>query len=152
MERKAVIAEAMTWRGTPFRDCARLKGQRGGVDCAQFLCAVYEASGVSGHVETERYNLQALLNVAEEDYVAELLKHCHEVQGAETLPADIVVFRWGKSYSHGAILVDSWQGRIIHALNGFGVIVTDAARDGRILATIRKHQGHPPRFFRPAGW
>lgn len=151
-ERDAVIREAMSWRGTPFRDAARVKGPRGGVDCGQILCAVYENAGVCGHVETSKYNLQFMLNCREERYIEELLNYSREITAAEALPGDIVVLRWGHVYSHGAILLSPWPGRIIHALNPFGVIETDASCDGRILATLRKYPDSPPRFFRPLNW
>lgn len=151
-KRDAVIKEAMTWLGTRFRDCARVKGPHGGVDCGQFLCCVYEAAGVSQHVEAPAYNLQFMLNRKDELYVAELLKYCDEIGSAETFAADVVVLRWGHVYSHGAILLDPWPGRIIHALNPFGVLITDAKIDGRIQATLRKYPQSPPRFFRPKVW
>lgn len=152
-QRTAVIDEALSWRGTPFRDCARVKGAHGGIDCGQFLYAVYGAVGaMPADVESPRYNMQFMLNRNEEWYVAEILKFAQEITADEALSGDVVVLRWGHCYSHGAILLDSWCGRIINALNGMGVVVTDAARDGRIQATLQKFRNFPPRFFRPNGW
>ena len=47
--RDAVVAEAKTWLGTPWRHMQRIKGV--GVDCANLPAAVYEACGVIEHVE-----------------------------------------------------------------------------------------------------
>ena len=147
--REKVIAEALTWNGTPFRDSARIKGV--GTDCGQFLCAVYEAVGLAPHIETPRYSLQFALNRSEEWYLGILLSYGKEITAPETLPGDVVVFKWGRCYSHGAILMDPWQGRIIHALNGFGVGLCDAKRDGRIQACLQKNRTFPPRFIRANG-
>lgn len=151
-QREAVLREAQSWLGTPFRDCARIKGPRGGVDCGQFLCCVFSAAGVAEIAEPPRYNLQFMLNRIEESYIEELLKYTREISQAEAVAGDVVVLRWGHVYSHGAILIDKWPGQIIHALNPLGVVRTDAKRDARILATLRKYPQSPPRFFRPKAW
>lgn len=158
-QREAVIAEAATWIGTPFRDCARVKGQRGGVDCGQFLHAVFQNASVVDHLdEPPRYNLQFMMNSIEELYLAELSKYCLELPKVQTERADVFMLRWGKTYSHGGILLEPWPGRIIHALNparghwGNGIMYGDAKRDGRILAALRKYRDSPPIFFRPKVW
>ncbi len=46
--RQAVIAEAVTWIGTPFHHAARVKGA--GVDCLMLLAEVYERAGAAPHV------------------------------------------------------------------------------------------------------
>lgn len=152
VQREAVLKEAASWLGTPFRDCARVKGPRGGVDCGQFLCCVFSAAGVAEIAEPPRYNLQFMMNRIEESYVEELLKYTVEISRDQAEAADVVVLRLGHVYSHGAILLDKWPGAIIHALNPLGVVRADAKRDSRILATLRKYPQSPPRFFRPKAW
>lgn len=151
-QRAAVIKEALSWRGTPFRDSARVKGPRGGVDCGQFLCAVYETVGVTPPIETPKYNLQFMLNCSEELYIAQLLKYSSEIEFDEALPGDVYSLHWGLCYSHSGILLEPWCGKVIHATNPFGVVVNDASRDGRIRATLRRFRAYPPRFFRPLAW
>jgi len=145
LTREEVIKEARSWLGTRFRDCARIKGV--GVDCGQFLCAVYNNS-----IETPPYNHQFMMNCIDELYIDAILKYAREIKAEEAQRADVVVLKCGHVYSHGAILLEPWPGQIIHALNGFGVIISDAKRDGRLLATMRKHHNFPPRFFRPLDW
>lgn len=41
----ALVAACESWRGTPFRECSRVKGAGGGVDCASFVAAVFEDIG-----------------------------------------------------------------------------------------------------------
>ena len=48
-QRQAVVAEALTWLGTPYHHRARVKGA--GVDCGQLLAAVFEGAGVLRHVD-----------------------------------------------------------------------------------------------------
>ena len=137
--REQVLAEAHSWNQTPFRDSARIKGV--GVDCGQFIIAVFEACGLlKKNIETPRYNLQFMLNRGEEWYVETLLTYADEITASEAKPADVVVLKWGRCYSHGAILVDPWPGQMIHALNGYGVGLCDAKRDGRIQAALQKQQ------------
>ena len=45
--RAAVVAEARTWRGTPWEHAADIKGEDGGVDCGMFLIRVFNDSGVA---------------------------------------------------------------------------------------------------------
>jgi len=51
--RQAVIAEAVTWIGTPFHHAARVKGA--GVDCLMLLAEVYERAGAAPHIEPPFY-------------------------------------------------------------------------------------------------
>ena len=123
------------------------------MDCGQLLYAVYGACGIIPEdIESPKYNLQFMLNRKEEMYIAQLLKYSREIQESEALPGDVFSLHWGHCYSHSGILLEPWCGKVIHAMNGRGVVVNDALRDGRIQATIRKFRKFPPRFFRPLGW
>lgn len=148
-QRAAVIAEAHTWIHTPFVHRARIKGKRGGVDCGQILAAVYENAGVVAHVETPEYQMQWALNQFRELYLAELLKYTREIQEAEALPADIVVYKVAHTYAHGAILLAPWPGMIIHAINGLGVQYSDASKEGFLRSVTKRAGAVPCRFFSP---
>lgn len=138
LQRAAVIAEAKTWLRTPFVDCARVKGA--GVDCGQFIAAVYERVGIFKSIPTEPYSPQWHLHQEEEMYADELLKYCREIAEAEVKPGDIALYWAGKCHSHGAIVID-WPVQIIHAVKTMrGVVYSDPIRD-RFL-TNRKR-----RFF-----
>lgn len=77
-ERQSVIDEAMTWRGTPHHNGARIKGV--GVDCGQFPLAVYEAAGLLPHIETGRYSPQFHLHRDEEWYLKIAMKFGKEIR------------------------------------------------------------------------
>ena len=111
LQRQAVIDEAMTWLRTPYHHNARVKGA--GTDCAQFPAAVYEAAGVISHVEPEyphdwhlHRNAEVYLDWAEKLDATEI-----PVEAAR--PGDFIIWKFGRTFSHGAIFVD--PPLIIHA-------------------------------------
>lgn len=129
-QRDAVIAEAMTWLRTPFRHQARMKGRSGGVDCAGLLLATYESTGCTPHIQPEEYVMQCMLHDRRERFVEVLERYGKEIPEQQAKRADAVVWRVGRSYSHGAILLEDWPGLVIHALTGFGVMKAHGTQDG----------------------
>ncbi len=135
-ERAALVAEAMTWRGTRYHDCARVKGA--GADCLTFLAGVFENAGLVPKIDIPYYPPDWHLHRAEERYMTGLLQYCVESDPAsaialEPLPGDVLLYKVGRCFSHGALVVAYPQ--IIHAVKNIGVVLGDAQRDGR-LTTI----------------
>lgn len=104
--RQRVVAEALSWLGTPYHHHARIKGQ--GVDCAQLLAAVYQAAGVTPPLDLGNYATQWHLHQSGELFL-EWLSRC----GASPLPAgvpvqpgDVGVWRYGRTHSHGGIVIE----------------------------------------------
>jgi cell wall-associated NlpC family hydrolase len=60
-------------------------------------------------------------------------------------PGDVVVFRWGRCYSHGGIVTDAASGglRIVHAFSERRAVVEQRIDSDRILADPRR----APRYF-----
>lgn len=112
-ERARVVAVARTWRGTPYHHAARVKGH--GVDCAQILAAVFEEAGLIEHLELGYYPPDWMLHRDAERYLDHILGHAREVGEAEANIADVVVFKVGRTFSHGAIIVDPGWPRAVHA-------------------------------------
>ena len=110
-QRRAVADEALTWLQTPYHHNARVRGS--GADCAQFPAAVYEAAGVIAHVEPE-YPSDWHLHRNEEVYLkwAETLG-ATEIPIERAGPGDFIIWRFGRTFSHGAIFID--PPLIIHA-------------------------------------
>ena len=133
--RQAVIHEAEGWIGTPFHHAARVKGA--GVDCLMLLAEVYERAGVSGHVEPPFYVPDWHLHRDAERYMEGLLQHARPTDAPD--PGDIALFRFGRTFSHGAI-VTAWP-RLIHAYWNIGVVWGDA-----MLYPLKDR---PVRFFTP---
>jgi cell wall-associated NlpC family hydrolase len=133
-QRARVIAEAREWIGTPYHHHARVK--HGGADCAMFPLAVYQACGVLRQdYQPPEYSVQWHLHRSEELYLKEIQEFVREITGPPQ-PADFVVFRFGRTYSHGAIVVD-WP-TVVHSYIPHGVLLSDALRDGELLG--RQHK------------
>ena len=120
--RAAVVAEAESWIGTPFHHAARIKGA--GVDCLMLLAEVYERAGVAGHINPPFYVPDWHLHQGAERYMEGLLHYARPIDGPP-LPGDIALFRFGRTFSHGAI-VAQWP-RLIHAYWSIGVVWGDAS-------------------------
>jgi cell wall-associated NlpC family hydrolase len=138
--REAVLSEASSWLGTPFEHMQRCKGA--GVDCGQFLIGVFYNVGIIPNLKTDYYPRDFHLHRDREWYTELVLNFSRELDSSEIpLPADLVLFKVGRIYSHGAIVV-SWP-RIIHSFVTRGVIWADGTQ-GQFMDKPRK-------FFRPFG-
>ena len=137
--RAAILAEAKTWLGTPYHGNADVKGA--GVDCGMFPLRVYSACGlIDPGFDPRPYPMQWSFHQIREKYLELVLSFGYEV--LRPLAGDLVVFKIGKSYGHGAIVVE-WP-RIIHA-NPPGVCRYDDAEHNSSL--MRLTNLAPPRFF-----
>lgn len=123
MDKEKIINEALSWLNTPYHSEAKIKGV--GVDCGQFLLGVYENVGYlkPGECIPEHYPHDRHLHRSEEKYMEYILKFCDPVDG-EPQPGDIAMFRYGKSSSHSAIVID-WPW-VIHSYVRLGVIKSNA--------------------------
>ena len=117
--RDSVIAQAWSWLGTPYHHHGRVKGV--GVDCAQLLCACFEDAGLVPHVDPGFYPHDWHLHRSEELFIGWLAR-AGAVQVERGRPGDVALFRFGRTFSHGAILVD--ERSVVHAYVDVGVILT----------------------------
>jgi NlpC/P60 family putative phage cell wall peptidase len=125
-QRANVVAEARSWLNTPYHHEARVKGA--GVDCAQLLAAVFSAPAVAliAPPKIPHYPPDWHLHRDAERYLGIILAHAHEfvpAAGSAPQPGDVVLWRFGRCFSHGAIVI-GWP-RIIHAYIGKGCILDD---------------------------
>lgn len=116
--RDAIIAEAKTWLGTPYHHQGRIKGA--GVDCGMLLAEVYAACGEITQVDAGNYACDWHMHRSEEKYLEHVLASAHEVDSPEV--GDVVVFRFGRTYSHGAIYLG--DGKLIHSYRDRGCEIT----------------------------
>lgn len=138
-QRESVIAEALTWEKTPFHSMARVKGA--GVDCAQFLIVVYATVGLIEDFDPGYYPADWALHKDEERYLGWVEKLAKPVDAP--LPADIAVWKFGRTFSHAAIVVD-WP-KIIHAQIGVGVTLGEG--NAAWLVNQIKGEPRPVRFY-----
>ena len=136
--RRAVVREAESWIGTPFHHAARVKGA--GIDCLMLLAEIYQRAGVCGHIDPPFYVPDWHLHRDAERYSEGLLDYAREIAGPPE-PGDIALFRFGRTFSHGAI-VTCWP-RLIHAYWAIGVVHGDA--------TLHPLKSRTARFFTPFG-
>lgn len=123
--RAAIVAEALSWEGTPYHPHARIKGA--GVDCAQLPVAVYSACGCMPAIEPV-YSEQWMMHRDEELYLAEVRRFSRQIPVEDAKPGDLIVWKFGRTYSHSAIVVE--PPIVIHAvLKGRAVIRADISRD-----------------------
>ena len=135
-QRQRVVAEAQTWLRTPYHHMGRIKA--GGTDCLMLLAEVYEAAGVIPHVDVPFYPPDWNLHRDAERYLQGLMRHAREI-GGPPQSGDVAVFKFGRCFAHGAIVV-SWP-RLIHAWCDAGVVFVD----GRQPPLTGRHV----RFFDP---
>jgi cell wall-associated NlpC family hydrolase len=137
-DRGRLVAEALSWIGTPYRPAQRVKGRDGGVDCLTFVVEVFERAGIIGGYQVPYYPQDWHLHRDDERYLAGVLEYAREIEGPPE-PGDIALFRFGRCFAHGGI-VTQWP-MVVHAWNGAGVVPVDATQ--ALLA--RRAQ----RFFDP---
>lgn len=120
-QRAAVVAEAWTWINTPYHHHARVKGA--GVDCAHLLCAVFEACELVPAIDPGNYAVDWHLHRSEEVFSGWLARYATEkVAGEPWQDGDVVLWRYGRTFSHGSIYVGNDQ--LIHSYTGRGVILS----------------------------
>ena len=138
-QRAAVIAEARSWLGTPYHNCADIKGV--GVDCGMLLVRVFVDTGLAPPFDPRPYPADWHLHRSEEKYLGFVFDRGSEV--ATPQPGDVMVMRIGRCYSHGGIVTVTAPLTIIHAyFQAQRVIEEDITRSSRLSDPARK-----PRFF-----
>jgi NlpC/P60 family putative phage cell wall peptidase len=141
--RARVVAAARRWLSTPYHDGAMVHGH--GVDCAMLARAVYAEAGVIPPIPIEPYSPQWYLHRSEEKYLAYVLDYSREIPEAEAQPGDIVLYQYGRCFSHGAIIVDPAWPSIIHAYKQARCVTLGEGKGGDLAVRLR-------RFFTFKNW
>lgn len=146
-QRAMAVAEARAWIGTPYHHRGRVKGA--GVDCAMLPAEVYAGCGLISHVEVPAYPRDWHLNRKQALFEEIVSRYARPV--GFPLPGDMVLYCFGHSLAHGAIVV-AWP-RIIHAVLGDRVIEDDGESPVLTLTggahAIRKRTR---KFYRLFAW
>jgi cell wall-associated NlpC family hydrolase len=138
--RTALIAAAEGWIGTGYEHAQRLRNVA--VDCVNLLCAVYEEAGLTEHIVLPYYCQDWMLHRSEELFLMGVLeRRLHEVTAP--LPGDVALFRYGRCYSHGAI-VTQWP-ELIHSFAALGGVVRGDATRHPLLDAVG--QPRPVKFY-----
>jgi NlpC/P60 family putative phage cell wall peptidase len=130
-QRAAVIAEARSWIGTPWRHGAAVKGEA--VDCAMLLVSVFTAAGIIEPFDPRPYPRTWFLHQNEERFLGWLEKlGAREIAPDLAQPGDVLVYRYGRCFSHGAVLVA--RQLIVHAFVRNRTTVLTETFDGDLVA------------------
>lgn len=122
--RAAIVAEAKTWLRTPFHHREGIKGI--GCDCVHLPIRVYQAVGLLEREFNPGYYAQHwYLHQSEELYMRGLNERLRRVDIAQ--PADLAMYKFGRTVSHAAIVVD--DAYIIHAYSTIGAVVLQERDD-----------------------
>lgn len=138
--RETTLQAAREWVGTPYHHRARVKGV--GCDCLMLIVEAYTAAGLlPENLPVPDYSPDIMFHSDDSSYLDAVLAYCDEVETPK--PGDIALWKFGKTWSHGAI-VSAWPS-VIHAYAPFKqVIEMPVTEDSRLT---RK----PVRFFSPKG-
>ncbi|MGB8366358.1 MAG: hypothetical protein ACLQUZ_05430 [Rhizomicrobium sp.] len=111
--RAAIVREGLSWVGTPFRDCADIKGPDGAVDCAMLLVRCYVDTGRLAPFDPRPYPARWHLHKSRERF----LEWVEDKLGGQRVESprlgDVVIWQFGRCFSHGAILINSEE--VVHA-------------------------------------
>lgn len=120
---------------TPYHHQADVKGA--GVDCGMLLVRVYQAAGLVPDFDPRPYSPDWHLHQGEERYLGFVQQYGDAVEEPE--PGDVVVYRFGRCFAHGGIVID-WP-QIVHAhMSAGNVELTDG--------TLGWLADRPRKFFR----
>ncbi len=97
------------------------------------------------HIETEFYHPTFFMHRDEERFLSYVTPRAFEVAEKDVKPADFVVFRIGRVFAHGAIVIEPGWPHILHAYKMEGFVTTG-------LGDVGELGPRPRRFFRPSEW
>lgn len=124
--RDKIIGEALSWLNTPYHHEADVKGA--GVDCAMLLVRVYHAAGLIPAFDPRPYPADWMLHRDEERYLGWVKQYADQVTAPQ--PGDVVLYKVGRCFAHGAIVL-AWPD-IIHAFHEEGAVVRGRFDTGRL--------------------
>lgn len=133
--RAAIVAEALSWERTPYLSHAKLKGV--GCDCATLPAAVFAAVGIVSEINPT-YTADWMMHRDEEQFLSFVLPHAREIPEADLQPGDLVIWKFGRTFSHSAIVLD--YPTVLHAvIRGGAVIRADMTVDVDLIDRPRKY-------------
>lgn len=110
-QRDAIVAEAKSWIGTPYRGWSKVKGI--GCDCGQILHAIYSETGFIPRdikLPTD-YRIDVAQHRASTAYIDIVSTYMTEIPESEAREGDVVIYKFPRqhAYAHGAIIA-AWRG------------------------------------------
>ena len=151
-QRARVVAAARAWIGTPYHNCADIRGV--GVDCGMLLVRVFVDAGLCPPFDPRPYPVDWHLHRSEERYLDFIFDRTREIpppnpspragEGWEGVkPGDVMVLRYGRCYSHGGIVTGSAPVTIVHAFHPARRVLEESIGQNCALSDAARK----PRFF-----
>jgi cell wall-associated NlpC family hydrolase len=141
-ERENVIRIARQYLRTPYHTEGRRKGI--GVDCLTLISCVFEDAGLVINPDIPHYSPMFMLHRDEEKYIEGLLGYTREIDEGKQQPGDIAIWKFGRCFSHAALIID-WP-TVIHAHMTAGMVTLEDVSKAEWLLKIGKDP-RPVRFF-----
>lgn len=138
----AIVAEAREWVGTPYHHMADVK--QIGVDCGMLLVRIFCDLKICPPIDPRPYTRDWHLHRSEEVYLGNIQSACDEISLEELAPGDVIMFRVGRCYSHGAVVTVASPLRVVHAMVDPGCVVEEEIRTNPM---VQKYMS-TARFFR----
>jgi cell wall-associated NlpC family hydrolase len=140
LQRAAVVAEARSWIGTPYHNCADIKGA--GVDCGMLLVRVFVDTGLIPRFDPRPYPIDWHLHRNHERYLGFVFdRGFGEVKIPQ--PGDVMVLRYGRCYSHGGIISSAQPLSVVHAFHPARRVLEEETA----LNTVLSDPTRKPRYF-----
>lgn len=139
--------EALSWIGTPFRDCADVKGPNGAVDCAMLLTRCAVDTGLVAPFDPRPYPPRWHLHRDEERFVDWVVERFGAREVSEPRFGDLAIWMFGRCFSHGGVIVSSAE--VVHAYAANGMVIM-TRRDEPLLSRIglgAASLARPVRYF-----
>jgi cell wall-associated NlpC family hydrolase len=140
---RSIVAEARKWVGTPYLHGADIFGV--GVDCCMILIRVYGDLNLIEKTDPRPYTTDWFLHRSDENYLSGVMSSADEVESPE--PGDVILFRYGRCFSHSAIVTEMTPLTIVHAVMNYDCVVEEPLYSNIPLST----RMDTAKFFRVRG-
>jgi cell wall-associated NlpC family hydrolase len=137
-QRAAVVAAARKWILTPYHNCADVRGA--GVDCGMLIVRVFVDLGLVPPFDPRPYDPDWMLHRDDEKYLGFFTERCTRV--AAPRPGDLVLFRYGRSYSHGGIVTGIDPVTIVHAYHDAGCVIEEGLAQNPALTDPKRRPAY----------
>ena len=134
-QRSMIAAQARLWIGTPHAEGGDILGV--GVDCGMLLVRCFVDTGLSERFDPRPYPPDWMMHSDGERYLSFMSDLCGVVDSPGI--GDIVLFRFGRCYAHGGIVVSLNPVRIVHACARRGLVIEETLQENDDLMKPIRH-------------
>lgn len=144
--RAETMREALTWIGTPFRNCADVKGRAGGIDCAMLAVRSLIHSGRLEPFDPRPYSPHWFMHRSEEKLLGWIESKLGPRIETPQL-GDLVVWQFGRCFSHVGILINPREVMHAYAVAGCALISRLSEDSLRYVSMGSVNFARPQRFY-----